>query len=512
MKKWLFTILFSTVITLLCVFIGTHFLPIYIPDIYNTVPEWMKYFIVLEIFFTFAVIFYAQNALYPQLRKAEKTFTKGDIAPEQCEETVRDIQYDKRAFIADYFDVNIQENRNISGIQASNFINEEDILKSFTHISMLNSLPMVVTSAGLCCTFIAILLGLGSVHIATDGNIQGITGLINNLSGKFSTSIAAMILAIIANIYSSYLFSAIHKAFLKIEQTIDSCFQVKNLAESGMLQNLTQGIASQFMKGFNEFQMAVSGEEFQRRMAENRNLISEVNALINNVGGYAQNLAGITQHIAAANNSLAVFNGNMDKLANISDSLNKISTALTLDNKTLSENYNMVAQQLPEMANKFAEVCHNMRGHLSENYRGSLEAAMQDVLNAHIEQLKHNFGGGVAPIAFTPQPQFKPAETVSPAVASFAFRQTQNEPPAFNKPAAAAPITPSVQKDIQESKPVTAPAPSLDDFEQEDPTQLSPAIKEQLAQAPAKNRENQAEEKTEKEGFLKTIFGKFMGK
>ena len=206
----------------------------------------------------------------------------------------------------------------------------------------------------------------------------------------------------------------------------------------------------------------------------------------------------------------------MDKLANISDSLNKISAALTSDNKTLSENYNMVAQQLPEMVNKFAEVCHNMRGHLSENYRGSLEAAMQDVLNAHIEQLKHNFGGGVAPIAFTPQPQqYKPFEPVSPAVASSAFRQIQNEPSGFNKPAA--PVIPSADKGFQESKPVTAPVPSLDDFENEGPAQLSPAVKEQLTQAPAQNNsasaENSAEEKPEqKEGLLKTIFGKFMGR
>lgn len=508
MKKWLFSILLSAVVTSLCVFIGAQFLPVYIPDIYDTVPYWMKCFIVFEIFFTFAVIFYAQNALYPQLRKAEKVFAQGNISQEQCEETVRNIKYDKRAFIADYFDINIQHNTNISGKQASDFINEEDILKSFTHISMLNSLPLLVTSAGLCCTFIAILLGLGSVHIAADGNILGITDLINNLSGKFSTSIVAMVLAIVANMYSSYLFSAIHKAFLKIEQTIDACFQVKNLAESGMLQNLTQGIASQFMKGFNEFQMAVSGEEFQRRMAENRNLISEVNALINNVGGYAQNLAGITQHIASANNSLAVFNGNMDKLANISDSLNKISAALTLDNKTLSENYNMIAQQLPEMANKFAEVCHNMRGHLSENYRGSLEAAMQDVLNSHIEQLKNNFGG-VAPIPFTPQPVNRPA---APA---FNFQQPQSEPSGFNNPA---PAAPKVNNIFEESAPVrTNNVPSLDDFENEEPAKLNTAV-EQPKQTPVQDhsagrKDEIAEERQEqKEGFLKTIFGKFMGK
>lgn len=484
MKKWLFTLIISIVFTLLCAFVGQHFLSVYMPDIYSSVPDWMKYFIIVEIFFTLAVICYAYNALYPQLHKAEKIFAKQQPDKEKCYTTIKSVMYDGRKIISDYFDINIQNGTNISGKQASEFINENQILQSFTHISILKAWPAIVTSAGLCCTFIAILLGLGSVHVADDGNIQGITGLINNLSGKFSTSIVALLLAILVDIASSYLFAKIHKAFLKIEQTIDFCYKVTSFTEKGVMTELTKNIAAEFMKTFNQFQATISGEEFQQQMGENRNIITEVREILTNIKSYAENIGNTAKQISAANNSLSVFSTNMDKLASISQALANISDEIKQDNKTLADNYNHITTQLPQMVEKFAEVCKNMRGHLTDNYNSSLEAALQNVLNTHIEMLKNNFLPNANMTGTTPAPA------------------NQSFTPVYNMPANA---------NTQEKQPIAQPAYDLTDS-------LPPVSKDmqdtpqQVQDNSAAHTEPAAQQQEQKEGLFKTIFGKLIGK
>ena len=489
MKKWLLTLIISIIITIACAFTGIHFLPVYMPEIYNSVPAWMKYFIVLEIFLTSAIIVYAFNALYPQLHKAEKTFAVNQPDKEKCYTTIQKVYYDGRKVIADYFDINIQNGNNISGKQASEFINKEEILQSFTHISILKAWPTIVTSAGLCCTFIAILLGLGSVQVANDGNIQGITGLINNLSGKFSTSIVALILAIIVEIFSSYLFAKIHKAFLKIEQAIDYCFKVTTFTEKGVMTELTKNIASEFMKSFNSFQATISGEEFQQQMGENRTIITEVKEILTNIKSYAENIGNTAQQISSANASLSAFSANMDKLATISEALTNISNEIKEDNKTLAENYNHITQQLPAMAEKFAEVCNTMRGHLTDNYHGSLEAAMQDVLNAHIEQLKNNFQATNSRSFSTPNVKLENKDLTSSYNNNVLPQQT-------------------TAKNITENTYVT---PQPDDLANSF-AEISMEDKN-IQNHTAKITDDFEQEKQEqKEGLFKTFFGKVFGK
>lgn len=492
MKKWLFTLIISITLTALCAFAGQYFLPEYLPDIYNSVPDWMKYFIIIEILFTALVISYSYNALYPQLHKAEKVFAPAQPDKEKCYSTIQKIIYDKRKVIADYFDINIQNGVNISGKQASEFINEDEILQSFTHISVLKAWPAIITSAGLCCTFIAILLGLGSVQVADDGNIQGITGLINNLSGKFSTSIVALILAIIVEIFSSSLFAKIHKAFLKIEQTIDFCYRVTSFTEKGVMTELTKNIAAEFLKTFNNFQATISGEEFQHQMGENRNIISEVKEILTNIKSYAENIGNTAKKISAANTSLTQFTASMDKLSNISNILTNISEELKEDNKILSDNYHHITQQLPEMVQKFAEVCNNMRGHLAENYHGSLETAMQEVLNSHIELLKNNFSPEQVKTNtdFSRQP-----DTATPPSAPVNY--TASLPPQIP----AGNIAPNSQSQTVAAQDNTANVFTAQ-YTQE----------QNIMQDNTLNTKDAKQQEQKEGGLLKTFFGKLIGK
>ncbi len=63
--------------------------------------------------------------------------------------------------------------------------------------------PGVTTSLGLFGTFLALLLGLAGVEVMPDSTVVGTDVLINNLSGKFFTSVGAIALGVMALLFES---------------------------------------------------------------------------------------------------------------------------------------------------------------------------------------------------------------------------------------------------------------------------------------------------------------------
>jgi hypothetical protein len=85
-----------------------------------------------------------------------------------------------------------------------------------------NSLPGVVTSTGLLFTFLAILVALLDVRIDTQTNqIQGLPLLIEGLSGKFVSSIAALLAATIFLLAEKPLLHRLSKGRLHLISSID---------------------------------------------------------------------------------------------------------------------------------------------------------------------------------------------------------------------------------------------------------------------------------------------------
>jgi hypothetical protein len=86
-----------------------------------------------------------------------------------------------------------------------------------------NSLPSVVTSTGLLFTFLAILVALVDVRIDTQTNqIQGLPLLIEGLSGKFVSSIAALLSATIFLLVEKTLAHRLSKVRLQLVSSIDA--------------------------------------------------------------------------------------------------------------------------------------------------------------------------------------------------------------------------------------------------------------------------------------------------
>lgn len=77
---------------------------------------------------------------------------------------------------------------------------EDDLVLSLYHASFYQAVPSVLTALGLLATFVAILQGLSGVtYNEADAlhPVGGIDALINGLSGKFLSSILALILSVI---------------------------------------------------------------------------------------------------------------------------------------------------------------------------------------------------------------------------------------------------------------------------------------------------------------------------
>jgi hypothetical protein len=75
-------------------------------------------------------------------------------------------------------------------------VSKDHLIEEGVNISYFNALPGILTGVGLLMTFIAILEGLSHVSVTSTMDVKGIGGLINGLSGKFVSSIAAVSCAV----------------------------------------------------------------------------------------------------------------------------------------------------------------------------------------------------------------------------------------------------------------------------------------------------------------------------
>ena len=83
---------------------------------------------------------------------------------------------------------------------AREILPEEEVIGTAYQGAFYRTVPGILTSLGLTFTFVAILMGLAGVSVLDVGEgakvVQGLEGLINSLSGKFLSSIVALILEI----------------------------------------------------------------------------------------------------------------------------------------------------------------------------------------------------------------------------------------------------------------------------------------------------------------------------
>jgi hypothetical protein len=138
------------------------------------------------------------------------------------------------------------------------------VLESRLNRGFYNSLPSIVTGTGLLFTFLAILVALVDVRITQTNQIEGLPLLIEGLSGKFVSSIAALLSATIFLLAEKPLAHRLSKTRLQLISSIDALVprlsSVRVLAEmqrdiaeqSTAFRSFNADLATKLRQGFNE--------------------------------------------------------------------------------------------------------------------------------------------------------------------------------------------------------------------------------------------------------------------
>ncbi|MFN0110445.1 MAG: hypothetical protein ACKVZH_16440 [Blastocatellia bacterium] len=125
---------------------------------------------------------------------------------------------------------------------AKESFSEEVAIGHRLNLEAYHSLPGIITGIGLLFTFIAILIALLDVRLVNN-RVQGIELLIQGLSGKFVSSIAALLMATLYIWLQKIFFYRLSKARGELVRAIDGLFP--RLTTARLLEESRQQIAEQ---------------------------------------------------------------------------------------------------------------------------------------------------------------------------------------------------------------------------------------------------------------------------
>jgi hypothetical protein len=111
------------------------------------------------------------------------------------------------------------------------------------NLGFYSSLPGIVTGSGLLFTFLAILVALLDVKITESQQITGLDLLIQGLSGKFVSSIAALLSATVFLLFERVLLHRLARARLSLIENLDAF--VPKLTSARLLAELQRDISEQ---------------------------------------------------------------------------------------------------------------------------------------------------------------------------------------------------------------------------------------------------------------------------
>jgi len=143
----------------------------------------------------------------------------------------------------------------------------ESVVGRQVNLPFYAAIPGVLTAAGLTLTFLAILLGLMGVHYDKSNTVNPITGidiLINGLSGKFLSSILALVLSIFYTLIERSTSRFLANGYANFVQTISA--NIPHLTQARILldiqrysakqtvsiSNISSEVVDRFTSAFNE--------------------------------------------------------------------------------------------------------------------------------------------------------------------------------------------------------------------------------------------------------------------
>lgn len=141
--------------------------------------------------------------------------------------------------------------------------NDTTVIEPRLNRGLFSAIPGVVTSAGLLCTFLAILIALLDVTLENE-QFRGLDTLISGLSGKFLSSIVALFVATIYVLGERRLMhrlsQGLHTLTLGLDELVPRLTPARLLltmqdhleAQAGAWQHLSSDLATTLRQGLNE--------------------------------------------------------------------------------------------------------------------------------------------------------------------------------------------------------------------------------------------------------------------
>ncbi len=149
--------------------------------------------------------------------------------------------------------------------QASEYFDEAGLIEARVSTAFYVAFPGILTSLGLLLTFIAILMGLSHIK-EVNGEITGIKELVYSLSGKFISSIAALILATVFTGIEKRITKTLNRSYRAFIGAIDRRFA--RMPAEHLLRDIRRDIGQQAVL-FQQFGTDLSGrlkESFREGM------------------------------------------------------------------------------------------------------------------------------------------------------------------------------------------------------------------------------------------------------
>lgn len=116
----------------------------------------------------------------------------------------------------------------------------------FTNLDFFQAIPSILTGVGLLATFLAILVALIEVKILTNGQVDGLRPLISGLSGKFLSSVVALLCATVFVFFEKALVHRFRSSRERLLGVLGGLFPP--LSPSVALVNINGTLISEFKK------------------------------------------------------------------------------------------------------------------------------------------------------------------------------------------------------------------------------------------------------------------------
>ncbi len=259
-----------------------------------------------------------------------------------------------------------------SGESAAESFGESAIIGPRLNLTLCQALPGIITGIGLLFTFVAILIALLDVRLVNN-RVQGIELLIQGLSGKFVSSIAALFLATIHLFIEKSAFHRLRNNCQQLVKTLDGLFPRLTLAHL-----------------FAEVRAQVA-EQTNAIRSFNSNLAPALKASITE--GVGPTLGRMVESIEGLNQLLR--QNEAQKQESITGSIEKLlkdlSVSLTVSIERMSDSFNLVGSaqtQFSEMRSSLSSTAELLNG-MNNQFEG-LTSKLENMMAQMSQRLESN--------------------------------------------------------------------------------------------------------------------------